>query len=262
MRTIVFASFVSVTLGISGAAQAQAQPQAQTQPERDPREERGGREERRSREGRDRSSRRYDRDAVERESNAATPQAAGTPSAGASSAGMSSPGVTATTQPGRAARMEDAYGLLLQRSIFARSGTAAAVRPPATTTTAPTAPQLSPEQAVVFVGVLAQDGEYVAFAENQTTRQLMILRTGDDVARGKIVAITLDTMAYGTGGSIKVVHLGQNLAGELVNSALASGGAPTTGPAAASGTTGSSPPASPEQAAILERLRQRRNAGQ
>ena len=172
---------------------------------------------------------------------------------------------TAGAAQGRPARMEDDFKVLLERSIFARTGTAAAAARPASTSTAPAAPPpLSPEQSVVFVGVLAQDNEYIAFAENQNTRQLMVLRTGDDVARGKIVAITLDTMAYGTGGNIKIVQLGQNLAGELVSSVLDSGGSPTTGPAGAPGSAPRppSPPSSPEQAAILERLRQRRNSGQ
>jgi hypothetical protein len=170
----------------------------------------------------------------------------------------------APPQAGRAARLEDEYKVLLERSIFARSGTAAAVaRPPSTTSTAPAAPQLSPEQAVVFIGVIAQDEEYVAFAENQVTRQIMVLRNGDDVARGKVVAITLDSIAYGTGGAIKEIHLGQNLAGEVVASSFTSGGSyaggtPSTGPSAAPSTAGMSP----DQAAVLERLRQRRQRGE
>jgi hypothetical protein len=165
--------------------------------------------------------------------------------------------------PARAARMEDDFKVLLERSIFARSGAARA----ATTTSAPTrpsAPPMSPEQTVVFIGVIAQDDEYVAFAENQQTRQLMILRTGDDIARGKVVGITLDTIAYGSGNSIRVVHLGQNLAGEAVTS-FASSGSPTTGPAGAQPGTPSAPSTAgmtPAQQAIAERLRQRRERGE
>ena len=175
-------------------------------------------------------------------------------------AAQSQPSTSPTTQ--RSGAMADEYGVLLQRSIFARSGIARDVAPP-TTTTAPTRPPLSPEQQVVFVGVLVQDNEYVAFAENQTTRQLMILRTGDDVARGKVVAITLDTIAYGAGGQIKVVHLGQNLAGELASTSFASGS--TTGSTTApSGTSSPSSTAgmTADQAAVLERLRQRRQRGE
>jgi hypothetical protein len=175
---------------------------------------------------------------------------------------QSQPSTSPTTQ--RSGAMPDEYGVLLQRSIFARSGIARDVAPP-TTTTAPTRPPLSPEQQVVFVGVLVQDNEYVAFAENQTTRQLMILRTGDDVARGKVVAITLDTIAYGANGQIKVVHLGQNLAGELASTSFASGSGSTAGSTTApSGTSSPSSTAgmTSDQAAVLERLRQRRQRGE
>jgi hypothetical protein len=149
--------------------------------------------------------------------------------------------------------MAPEYAVLLRRSVFARTGEAAFVPGRATTTSAPSsAPVLTPEQAVVFVGVLAQDDEYMAFAENQVTHQITILRSGDDVARGKVAAITLDTIAYVSGGAIKEVHLGQNLAGEVVASSLSSGSSSTapSGPTPAGLTA--------EQQAIFERMRQRR----
>jgi hypothetical protein len=172
-----------------------------------------------------------------------------------------------TTGPGAQTRpssgMDAQYAVLLNRSIFNRSGLAApAGGRPAEANTRPSSPVLSPEQAVVFVGVIAQDDEFIAFAENQTTHQLMVLRAGDDVAHGKVMGISLDTLAYGTSGAIKEVHLGQNLAGEVVSGALV-GSSSTTAPA---GSSGSSPPSTagmtPEQAAVMERLRKRRESGQ
>jgi hypothetical protein len=169
-------------------------------------------------------------------------------------------GPGATPRPG--GRIEDQYAVLLQRRIFARSGLAAAVSRPPDTTSRPSQPQLSPEQAVVFVGVIAQDDEFIAFAENQTTHQLMVLRSGDDVAHGKVVAITLDTLAYGTSGAIKYVHLGQNLAGEMVSGDLLGG---ATGGGSGSSSASSAPSTAgmtPEQQAVMERLRKRRESGQ
>jgi hypothetical protein len=164
----------------------------------------------------------------------------------------------ATTRPG--GRMEDQYAILLNRSIFSRTGDARRTdRPPETNRT--TAPVFSPEQAVVFVGVIAQDDEFIAFAENQVTHQLMVLRSGDDVAHGKVVAITLDTLAYGTSGAIKYVHLGQNLAGEMVSGDLlggATGGSGSSSASSAPSTAGMTP----EQQAVMERLRKRRESGQ
>jgi hypothetical protein len=168
-----------------------------------------------------------------------------------------------TTGPGAqsrpSSRMDDQYAVLLNRSIFARSGEPARVGRGPDTTSRPSATQFTPEQAVVFVGVIAQDDEFIAFAENQTTHQLMVLRAGDDVAHGTVMGISLDTLAYGASGAIKEVHLGQNLAGELVSGAL-TGGSTTTA------SSSSSPPSTagmtPEQAAVMERLRKRRESGQ
>ena len=171
-----------------------------------------------------------------------------------------------STSPARTTRMEDQYKLLLERSIFARSGAARAVESTTTRSTAPVVKPLSPEQTIVFIGVLAQDHEYVAFAENRSNNQLMILRTGDDVAKGKVVGITLDTMAYGAAGAIKEVHLGQNLAGEVVAPGYAAGG--TTAPAvpgAAAAAPGASPPAAavpPGMESVAEKMRQRRLRGE
>ena len=169
---------------------------------------------------------------------------------------------TSPSSDGRTGRMEDEYGILLRRSIFARSGISRGSEQPSTRSTQPSAPVLTPEQAIVFRGVLAQGDEFVAFAENQTTQQLMILRNGDDVANGKVVVITLDTIAYGSGGSIKEVHVGQNLAGDIVASASGSY-TPSTGPSSPGTSSGSaSPPPSAEQAAIIERLKRARQSGQ
>jgi hypothetical protein len=204
------------------------------------------------RDRRDRSDGAYDRGSDRGSDRRVERDAPGTQPAGTQAAGS----------PARPGEMDPKFRVLLERSIFARSGTAAAIARPPTTSTAPSAPQLSPEQAVVFVGVIAQDNEYIAFAENQTTRQLMILRNGDDVARGKVVAITLDTIAYGSGGTIKEVQLGQNLAGEVVSTSFtasgSSAGGPTTGSTAAPSTAGMTP----EAAAVLERMRQRRQRGE
>ena len=162
----------------------------------------------------------------------------------------------ATTGPSSGRAMQDQFAVLLQRSIFAKSGVAAPVAGAATTSTAPTAPPLSPEQAVVFVGVLVEDGEYTAFAENQQTHQLMVLRRDDDVARGKVAGMTLDTLVYVSGGAVKVIHLGQNLAGELAPSSSFNA---TSTPGSSGATTPGPTPAgmTPEQAAVLERLRAR-----
>ena len=164
---------------------------------------------------------------------------------------------TQYTQPGQAPRgapMPEKYAVLLQRSIFARGGAAARTGGPSTTQAVSTAPVLSPQQQVVLLGVLCPDEQFVAFAENRVTRQVLILHPGDEVAGGRVAAITLDSVAFVQGSKELVIRVGQNLAGETVAPGVGAFAGTTS-----SGTTSSStPPASPEQAAILERLRQQR----
>lgn len=209
---------------------------------------------------RERSERRSDREGGDREGgNRSTTEPAGADTRPGSDGRPPATGrSTSDSSRGRSSTVGDDYKILLERSIFARSGAAAAVGLPPSTSTAPALPVLSPQQAVVFVGVLAQDTEFVAFAENRTTNQLMILREGDNVADGKVVAITLDSIQYGSGSAIKEIQLGQNLAGESVSTSFAGGASPTT--------SSSPTPANmtPAQAAILERLKaaRRQQAGQ
>jgi hypothetical protein len=158
--------------------------------------------------------------------------------------------------PGDAAEMDPKFRVLLERSIFAKSGSAARSAEPSTAPATQRAPTLSPEQSVVLIGVLAQDGEFVAFTENRSTGQIGTLRTGDDVAGGKVAAITLDTLAYAAGGTVREISLGQNLTGETVATGLTTAATQSTSPGAAPGAAPST--LSPEQQAVMERLRARR----
>lgn len=149
--------------------------------------------------------------------------------------------------------MEDAYSVLLRRSIFAKGGVASGWRP--TTSTGPAPKPLSPEQQVVFYGVLAQDDQFVAFAENHSTGAILLLRQGDPVARGRVEQITLDTLSYIANGKVTEVRIGQNLSGESVAVAASSPSTQTSAPSAAS-TAGMSD----RQKEILEQMRKRRAA--
>jgi hypothetical protein len=173
----------------------------------------------------------------------------------------------------RPAPMDKPYTVLLERSMFSKDGRSrSAPRPPTTTTTAPVVKPLTPEQANVFRGVLCPDDEYVAFIQNVQTEQVNVLKAGDEIAGGRIAAITLDTLNFATAGKVHEIRVGQNLAGETVavstsSTSGSSGSGSTTGfvGSGSSGTTSSSTqsrPSDPAQAAILERLRARRSSGQ
>jgi hypothetical protein len=163
-----------------------------------------------------------------------------------------------TSQPsGDSGDMDPKFRVLLERSIFAKSGTAARSADPTTAPATQRAPSFSPEQSVVLIGVLAQDGEFVAFTENRTTGQIGTLRTGDDVAGGKVAAITLDSLAYAAGGTVREISLGQNLAGEIVATGLTTATTQSTSPGAPGGAAAPPSTLTPEQRAMMERLRAR-----
>jgi hypothetical protein len=155
--------------------------------------------------------------------------------------------------------MPEKYAVLLERSIFARGGAAARSTQPSTTQSAPAGPVLSPQQQVVLLGVMCPDEQFVAFAENRQSQQVLILHQGDAVAGGRIAAITLDSVTFVLGDKVAEIKVGQNLAGEIVAPGLASAGGSTAG-----ATSTPTPPASPAEAAILEKLRaaRRQSGGQ
>jgi hypothetical protein len=173
------------------------------------------------------------------------------------------PGRGALAAEDRGAVMDKSFNVLLQKSIFSRDR---ARNSGASATTAPAVARvLSPEQSVAFRGVLCPDEEYVAFVENVQTRQISIVKVGDEIARGRVAAITLDTLAYDSGGKVHQIHLGQDLTGETASSG--GGGYSTGSPAGFAGTPGATPGAAataspaagdPAQQAIIERLRQKR----
>ena len=171
------------------------------------------------------------------------------------------PTATAPAQD-RPAPMDPSFTVLLERSMFSKDGRSrTAAPPPSTAPAAPPVRVLSPEQSNVFRGVLCPDEEYVAFIQNVQTDQVSVLKAGDEIAGGRIVAITLDTLNYASGGKVLEIRLGQNLAGET---AAAGTTASTSTTAAATGTsTGAtaSTPSSPSDPALqsaAERMRQRR----
>ena len=156
--------------------------------------------------------------------------------------------------------MDKAFTVLLERSIFSKDGRSRSARPVSTAPSSqPYVRPLTPEQANVFRGVLCPDEEYVAFIENIQNGQVNVLKAGDEIAGGRIAAITLDTMNFAAAGKLHEIRLGQNLAGEMPSATTMPTGsftgsyAGTTSPSSSTST-----PSDPKQAAILEAMRQKR----
>ena len=152
---------------------------------------------------------------------------------------------------------DPAYGILLTRSIFARSGRGAGV--PAISSSDPTAAAAAaarnaPEASLTFRGVMRDGPKLIAFIEDARTGKTLRIKAGDPLATGRVTELTLDRLVYQVGDKRNAIEVGYTL----------SGGAPPatqpTGGASGSGTSSQASSASPSTGGddIVERLRRRR----
>jgi hypothetical protein len=130
------------------------------------------------------------------------------------------------------------YQVLVQRNVFAKDRGRAREEAKAGATS-------KPEADTVLTGILEKDGELIAFLENRKTKAVQVARKDDPVARGRIGAISLDSIEYLCDGASVRVEVGKSLEGGAAEPARPA----ATGSGADSGST--------ETNAILERLRKR-----
>lgn len=159
-----------------------------------------------------------------------------------------------TTNPYLALRgMSADYLVLTNRSIFKKGSQS-------TDPFAPTTPVLPPppiqrtvaESSLEFNGAMHADASWTAFFENTSSHDVLIRHTGEDIARGKITSITLDSINYLAAGRQTTVLLGQTLDGS-------EGPGLSSAPSLSlSSTQPSNTPFSGPNADVLERLRQKR----
>lgn len=71
----------------------------------------------------------------------------------------------------------------------------------------------NPESYFKFNGVVQEDGTFIAFVEDTRSNAVLRLRQGDQVARGTIKTLTLDSLVYAMGDKTIVVQLGFDLEG-------------------------------------------------
>jgi len=162
-----------------------------------------------------------------------------------------------------AGRAEDAeptpswedYDLVIRKNIFVRDRESRPVRAVEPSEETPPPPP-APEEGLVLRGVTQRSGVSIAFVERLQTGETTVLHVGDSIAAGRLAAIVLDHVDYESGERTARVEVGQNFLGE---SAAPHG--PWDVPLVSVDFTDASsgnPSAGPEEAAILERLRQRR----
>jgi hypothetical protein len=88
------------------------------------------------------------------------------------------------------------------------------------------------ERSMVFNGVTAADAA-VAMVENLDTHEILKLRVGDNILRGKVTAISLDYLDYQVGGRVTRIEFGHTFSGGIPETILGA----ITSPAATGTTT-------------------------
>ena len=142
------------------------------------------------------------------------------------------------------------YKVLTENNIFLRARARAR---PRERSVASVVPVLAPERDFVLTGIVRRDTGSVAFIEDMRNGETQRVRLGDSFADGQIADITLDGIVYRKDDRSLDIKIGNTLDG------ASSLSAPTTASTSmeesdSSGTT----VGSPDERAILERLRQRR----
>ena len=168
----------------------------------------------------------------------------------------------------------DPYAVLRTRSIFVKGNQALQPEGPRNPSTASEGRfSKTPEELLVFNGVIMVGDEYNALIEDTQQNTSSMVRAGESIsaALGKITAINFDSLTYVSNSGSKNVSIGQNLMGMVPSVSSyptpSAGSAPTGGPpgpgAPAGGpggvTGGAAPPpgsSSPED--ILARLKAKR----
>jgi len=142
------------------------------------------------------------------------------------------------------------YKVLTENNIFLRDRARAR---PRERSVAPVVPVRVPERDFVLTGIVQRDTGCIAFIEDMRNGETLRVRSGDAIADGQIVDITVEGLVYRKDDQTRNIQTGNALGGA---SSLA---APTAGSTSVDGSIApATRAASPGESAILERLRQRR----
>lgn len=158
------------------------------------------------------------------------------------------------------------YGIVVDDNIFLRQrGVRPRPTPPLTTRPAP-APR-SAEQSLMLTGIVFEDGTVRAYFENLSGGAPLRVEPGESVARGVVVDIAIDAVAYqGPDGIVRWVEIGQDLTGVRASVASSTPAPAGTSAGAGSTTTSSdtaaapagSDDADPSTLSVIERMRRNR----
>jgi hypothetical protein len=175
----------------------------------------------------------------------------------------------ADTAPPAKKNYGDRYNVLSERNIFMHERGRPASRPYTPRTNDSTFVRPPLEASFVLTGIVLEEGQYRAYVEDVSSGRVNRLGVGDAIARGHVLEIEIDAIAYSAGGQGTWISIGSDLRGQAFNSFptamsryLPTTSTATTGPSTAVG--GAPPtPLDPNTAglSIEERMRLRRLQG-
>lgn len=155
------------------------------------------------------------------------------------------------------------YKILWERNIFSRDR--GLQRRQDEATKAQPEPEYRPERDIVLRGVSQQGQRWVAFFENLQSGVTTRAQKGDEIARGKVQAISLDRVEYELNGQVVQVAVGQTLDGGTPEAPVDysafqeyMSSAPGGSSAEPSTETEEGGEPSADEAAILEKLKRQR----
>jgi hypothetical protein len=103
------------------------------------------------------------------------------------------------------------YRIILERNIFSRQRGPRIDLSRGRQVEAPPPP--NPESYHILKGIVQQNGVFIAFIENTQLGQILKVREGDSVARGKVANFNLDTIEYQYEDKKFTVAMGNDLEG-------------------------------------------------
>jgi hypothetical protein len=150
----------------------------------------------------------------------------------------------------------DKYEVIMERNMFSRQR---GYRRRREDETPREAAMPNPESYFKFNGVVQEDGTFIAFVEDTRSNTVLRLRQGDQVARGIIKALTLDSLVYEFAEKTNTIQLGYDLEGGhgavTMTELMEYSGTTAT---SSTGETAESEAPTGEAADILQQLLQRR----
>jgi hypothetical protein len=174
--------------------------------------------------------------------------------------------IAADTPPTTRENYNDRYGVLSDRNIFLRERgrPAPSTRRYESSTMSSSRP--AAESTYVLTGIVLEGGQYRAYVEEVSTGRVQRLAVGDAVAKGHVLDIDIDAMAYSANGKGTWIPIGCDLQGKPFNafptalSRYMTSTGPTSGPTTHAATPLPIDPNSPNLS-VEERMRLRRMQG-